>query len=342
VQEHNPEKTSLVANLALHCMEQVLISVVCPVYHGEMFLGELIEKLDAERASMSKDYPQIELREVIFVVDDAQDGSRGIIAAQQKERSWIRLIDLSNNFGQHAATIAGILHSSGDWIFTIDEDLQHDPKHFVAMLKNCVSASDDICYASSQHGAHGSFLRDRISVWFKFLMAFLLQDKGIRKFYSYRLIRGSIARAAAAVAGPGTYLDMALLWFTKRSVQYKTEMTDFRYQSDSRSSGYGIWSLVRHAKRLIFSSNLQFLRIGLVVGLGLLVLGLLIWLGSVLSFIPSISIEFAAMLSLGGIITLFLGFLIEISAQLLLHSKGKPTFFAVNRDQDDALRKMFE
>ena len=333
---------------ATNCMEDTYISVICPVYHGAAYLEDLIGKLARERSRINENYPSMHLREVIFVNDNAIDNSRAIILRLKKEHDWIQLIDLSNNFGQHAATIAGLLHSSGDWIFTIDEDLQHDPVHFIPMLRTCLEASQDVCYAVPRHGAHGSFLRDKVSVWFKRCMSVLLQNKGIRSFYSYRLIRGSLGRAAAAVAGPGTYLDMALLWFTSRLVRYEADIIDHRYRNDGRSSGYGIWSLLRHAKRLIFSSNLPFLRFGILFGLLLFLLSASIGTFVLLVHVTGaelgglfkhLTTEKTLSIFFAGVVLLFLGFLIEICAQLMLHSKGKPTYFVVDRERDLQLKQ---
>ena len=52
----------------------------------------------------------------------------------EKRYEFVRPIWLSRNFGQHAATLAGIACASGEWIVTMDEDGQHDPAYLGTLL----------------------------------------------------------------------------------------------------------------------------------------------------------------------------------------------------------------
>ena len=54
------------------------------------------------------------LCEAIFVDDASVDESYDILMELQKQHRWIHVLQLSRNFGQHPATVAGILHTSGD------------------------------------------------------------------------------------------------------------------------------------------------------------------------------------------------------------------------------------
>ena len=67
------------------------------------------------------------LAELILIDDAAVDASPTIVDDLEADHAWVTALHLMRNFGQHAATIAGVLHSSGDWIVTMDEDLQHPP-----------------------------------------------------------------------------------------------------------------------------------------------------------------------------------------------------------------------
>ena len=70
---------------------------------------------------------------------------------------------LSRNFGQHPATVAGVLHSSGDWIATLDEDGQHPPAQLVTLLVHAAESHADLVYAEPVSGVHDSRVRDAIS-----------------------------------------------------------------------------------------------------------------------------------------------------------------------------------
>src|ERR1043166_8574160 len=97
-------------------MEKVYLSTVTPVYRGAEFLRELVDALADIRADLAARHHPIELVESIFVDDDAVDDSAAVLEQLQQAHAWIRIVHLSRNFGQHGATIGGILHSSGDWV----------------------------------------------------------------------------------------------------------------------------------------------------------------------------------------------------------------------------------
>ncbi len=72
--------------------------------------------------------------EVLLVNDCGPDDSAGVMRRLEREHPWVRTIWLSRNFGQHAATLAGMASSGGDWIVTMDEDGQHDPADIPTLL----------------------------------------------------------------------------------------------------------------------------------------------------------------------------------------------------------------
>ena len=103
------------------------VSIIVPVYNVANYLSQLVDSMDRVKQEWESKYEGLEIIEAIFVVDDAKDTSLSVLRDLSQSKNWLKYIELSKNFGQHPATIAGILHSSGDWVVTLDEDLQHDP-----------------------------------------------------------------------------------------------------------------------------------------------------------------------------------------------------------------------
>src|ERR1700719_2412838 len=97
-------------------MEKLLLSTVTPVYSGARYIPELVEALQAARQELRDRQLPVELLEAIFVDDASVDDSAAVLRELQKTHPWVRLVQLSRNFGQHGATVAGILHSSGHWV----------------------------------------------------------------------------------------------------------------------------------------------------------------------------------------------------------------------------------
>ena len=116
------------------------VSVVIPVYQGESTLDAVVaELLDLPSPWVSDAGHRIAIAEILLIWDNGPDGSAEVIRRLAAAHPEVRPIWLSRNFGQHAATLAGMASSCGDWIVTIDEDGQHDPRSIADMIDVAIS-----------------------------------------------------------------------------------------------------------------------------------------------------------------------------------------------------------
>lgn len=104
------------------------ISVVIPVYNEEGNLGELYVRLKKTLDEMKKSY------EIIFINDGSKDKSIQMLKRFAGEDPSIVVIDLSRNFGQHAAVYAGFSQSKGEIVVTLDADLQNPPEEIPKLV----------------------------------------------------------------------------------------------------------------------------------------------------------------------------------------------------------------
>jgi polyisoprenyl-phosphate glycosyltransferase len=329
-------------------MTPLSLSIVVPVYSGSNYLEDLVLEIDKVRHLFHKENYPITLAEAIFVIDDAIDNSASILEKLKVRHEWVKVVELSRNYGQHPATMAGLLHASGDWIITLDEDLQHHPKFIPRLLERCIMEQKDVIYANPIKNVHGSFIRDIGSKGFKWLLSKLTGDKNIKLFNSYRLIRGDIARAAAAVSINQTYFDLALSWFTQRITSLSLPLKDIRYET-CKKSGYSLRSLISHSWRMIQTSNLKIMRVGAFVGFVSIIISFCVILYAMIMklwFPESVGMEgwasiIVSILFLGGVIIFILGIMLDLLSVLLLRNHGKPTFFYIDRSSDKTLKDYF-
>lgn len=226
------------------------LSIVVPVYRGELFLERLVAEIDDLRDVLLEADSPITLDRATFVDDGAVDGSAALLEHLAGRHPWIGILHLPQNSGQHAATAAGIGRSAGDWIATLDEDLQHRPHNLLALLSAATSASADIAYAAPLGAVHRTFYRDVTSRTAKRWISLLSGNPNVRHFNSFRVVRGEVARATAAIFQGDTYLDIAFSWFTDRVLAVPVSLVD-RRDLAGQASGYGLLSLARHAQRMI-------------------------------------------------------------------------------------------
>jgi glycosyltransferase involved in cell wall biosynthesis len=329
------------------CISVITLSVVVPVYSGEKFLQQLVDKITLLRGDFQGS--QIDLREIVFVDDSAKDGSPRILDEIADRNRWVKVIHLSRNFGQHAATIAGIIQTSGDWVVTMDEDLQHPPERIPDLLRKVSEAGSDVVYASGMNSVHRSLFRDLSSRGYKRMMEWLTGNKNLRHVSSFRLIRGSIARASATACPSDIYFDVMLSWFTTRFASVLMDLRDDRY-IQTGSSGYNVRSLLSHARRMLASSQVKVLRLGALFGVIILTISVIASLALIFLdlFAPGwLTIrgwasQMLATLFFGGLTVFMIGIVLEYITIMLTRSHGKPLFFAVDRSSDAVLRAQFD
>ncbi|MFA6435161.1 MAG: glycosyltransferase family 2 protein [Elusimicrobiales bacterium] len=112
------------------------ISVVIPVYNEKDNLKNLAGELSAAFKASGLSW------ESVWVDDGSTDGSGPELRSVVKDLPGARLISFARNFGQTAALSAGIQASSGEYIVTMDADLQNDPADIAGLLKSASEGFD--------------------------------------------------------------------------------------------------------------------------------------------------------------------------------------------------------
>jgi glycosyltransferase involved in cell wall biosynthesis len=328
---------------------EVSLSVVVPVYSGREYLPSLVKEIEALKKRWSTAGLDLVLSEAIFALDAPVDNSRELLHQLSVDRPWIRLVELSRNYGQHSATVAGILYASSDWVVTLDEDLQHRPAHIEAMLARVVPDGLDIVYALPDKPVHGGGYRDLSSRLVKYFISAFSGNRFVSSFNSYRLIRGDIARAASSVCGQHTYFDVALTWFTSRIGAVRIPMSDDRYKQQKKS-GYRFRTLLQHAKRLLLTSDFRVIRLTTSLSLTTFLVAVVYAAWVLYSrFLAANPVEvegwtslMVVILAFGSVSVFMLGLIIEFLHMSVLQLQGKPAFFVVDRSSDSRLHEAIE
>ena len=115
-------------------------SVVIPVFNSQKSLEELYFRI----RSTFKKY-ELEF-EVIFVDDGSEDESWEILKKLKSTfLNEIKAIRLAKNVGQHCAVFCGIGNSTGDFIITMDDDLQNPPEEIIKLIEKQFCTCTDEC-----------------------------------------------------------------------------------------------------------------------------------------------------------------------------------------------------
>jgi len=293
------------------------LSVVVPVYRGARSIGDVVHAL-----------AQLHIEgghEVILVNDGSPDDS-GEVCRELVARTDlpVTLIDLARNFGEHNAVMAGLRHARGDFVITMDDDLQNPISEVVKLFEHARAGAWDVVYtyyATKQHAAWrnlGSRFANQVADW--------LLDKP-RGLYlsSFRCMSAFAVEQVVRYEGPFPYVDGLLMQVTQRIATLPV----LHLPRTHGQSNYTLRRLVRLWLNLFVNFSAMPLRIATVSGLAFTVLG---FVGAVLVVIealvgdtpPGWASLMAATLMLSGVQLVLLGVLGEYLGRLFLTVNRKP------------------
>ena len=305
------------------------ISIVVPVYRGEKTLPTIVaETVALTREGVTPKGHRFIVCEVLLAHDCGPDRSDRTIQALAEQYPFVLPVWLSRNYGQHAATMAGMASATGDWVVTMDEDGQQDPVDIVNMLDVAIESSLQLVYAQPTNPPPHGWLRNAFSRLAKSISTRLLGNKSLGRFNSFRLVDGEIARTLAAYCGNGVYLDVGLFWITGRVGHCKVKL---RHELD-RPSGYSYYRLLGHFWGLVLPTGTRPLRLITIVGFGSMVLAMAIAAYALYGkFVGAVPIQGWASLLIvvsffSGTILAALGVIAEYLAVTMGIVMGKPLY----------------
>lgn len=321
----------------MHPTAEHTVSIIIPVYSGEVTLAELIEECVPLLECMTTPRSLVfRVIEVILVWDRGPDRSDEVMRRMADYLPQVKPVWLARNVGQHAATCAGIAASQGEWVVTMDEDGHHDPAEIARLLDEAFQMRARLVYAEISGATSHGRLRDLFSRWTKaFNRRFLSEDRGAY-FSSFRLIHGESARVTAAMAGPTVYLDAALSWSLGSSSRVLVRPREERRSA----SGYTPTALRRHFARLVGSAGPRPLK--LIAGLGATValtgvaFGTWVVVGAMAGTVEVAGWAslMATILFIGGLLLLATSVVAAYLAVALRILLGQPLFTAVDDDNE--------
>lgn len=186
----------------------MFVSVVIPVYDSPA-LDELVARIDAVFTARPGDR-----YEVVFVDDRSPDPA--VWAALERlavPGGPVRALQLTRNFGQHAATLCGLRAARGDVVVTMDDDLQHDPADLPRLLAH---AAHDVVIGELRAKRHGPLTRltSRVKGWFDRLL--IGKPPGLQ-LSAYRVLSRTVVDGVLAMRVTRPFLP-ALLFHVTRDV----------------------------------------------------------------------------------------------------------------------------
>lgn len=215
-------------------------SIVVPVYNSAESLHELCLRID--KALYDCDY------EIILVDDGSKDESWELISQLQSlSNGKISGIRFSRNYGQHSALLCGFSFCTGDFVITMDDDLQHPPEEIPKLIRRQEETNADVVYGiyiSKQH----STARNAGSFYVRKSAEVTGENTGYGS--SFRLIKKFIVdKIAANQASSFHYLDELFYWYTTTFARVDVEHHPRKFGE----SGYSFGKLLKMYGDVVFT-----------------------------------------------------------------------------------------
>ncbi len=294
------------------------LTIVIPVYRGANTIGQVVAELSALK-------PEGGL-EIILVNDGSPDNSGDVCRSLLPNATVpITYIEHARNYGEHNAVMTGLRKARGNYVITMDDDLQNPPEEVIHLYDHARKGGWDVVYtryAIKQHAAWRN-----LGSRFANAVADRLLDKP-RGLYlsSFRCMARLVVESVTRYTGPYPYVDGLIMEVTQR-----IDSIEVRHlpRAEGRSN-YTLTRLVRLWLNLATSFSLAPLRVAIFLGIGMSVLGAVGASATIAEALitratPSgYASTMVVILLVGGVQSMILGVLGEYVGRTFLSANGKP------------------
>jgi glycosyltransferase involved in cell wall biosynthesis len=300
-------------------MTRPLLSIVVPLYRS----ADSVERLIHELSQLPVDGGC----EIVLVNDGSPDNTVKLAEKFMQGASRpITLVKLSRNFGEYNAVMAGLHHARGEYIVTMDDDLQNPPSEVLKLLQHAREGGYDVVYSYYAEKKHsrgrnfGSWLTNRVSD--------LLLDKP-RGLYlsSFRIMSAFVSEEIRRYEGPYVYVDGLILQVTQNIGRVEVRHDE----RSSGASGYTFRRLVRLWLVMFVGFSVMPLRLATLLGFFLAGSGFLFTIFVVVVRVLYGSVEgwsslMAALLMFSGTQLIVMGVAGEYIGRTYLTANKRPQF----------------
>ena len=302
-------------------MDSTVLSVVVPMFNEEAVIPALVARLRPALDGLGVSY------EVVAVDDGSADRTAALLFEHGRAWPELRLVKLRRNSGHQAALTAGLQRARGDWVVSIDADLQDPPETIAEMLRLARDEGLDVVYGvRTDRSTDTAFKRHTAGAYYRLMRRMVGADVPAQAG-DFRLLSRDVVEVLTRLPerAPVYRLLVPSLGFASGSVPYARER---------RAAGETKYPL-RKMVALAWDSTANFsaapLRLATWLGAGafvacfaLMIFGLVVWANG--TVIPGWTSLFLAVLMLSAVQLICLGLLGEYVSRIYRTVQNRPTF----------------
>ena len=306
-------------------MKNNKLVIVVPCYNEEEIIEYTIEQLTLLLNIMIDDGLISDESKICFIDDGSKDKTKDIIESHCRENKKIALINLSRNYGQQYALLAGLNSVNADIYVTIDADLQDDHMLIIDMVKKYLEGFEIVYGCRKKRETDSFFKKNSAILFYKFMN---LIGINFRQNHSeFRLL------SRTAVDKLREYKEKTI--FLRGIIQNMgLKSCDIYYDRLARLAGeskYSVFQLIRLAWTAI--TSFSFLPLRIITGIGALTsfISVCVLIYALASYfehfsIPGLTSIIMTIAFFSGIIIMSLGIIGEYLSKVLVEVKNRPLY----------------
>jgi len=300
-------------------MDSLELSIVIPVFRGAKTVSRLVDVL---REALGSSYRL----EIVLVNDGSPDDSEEVCRTLAQKFNEVKFVNLSRNFGEHCAVMAGLNFASGEAVIIMDDDFQNPPEEVHKLVEE-LRRGYDVVFSYYETKNHHWF-RNLGSAFNNAVATVLLNKPADLYLSSFKAISRFTSDEVVKYRGPYPYVDGLILRAT-RNISRVLVKHDAR--SDGKS-GYTVKKLVSLYMNMFVNFSVLPLRVASFLGLAVSLLGCVLSVVFIVEklYFPDIASGWTSLsvivLMVSGVQLFALGMIGEYLGRLFLMNSSQPQF----------------
>lgn len=313
------------------------VSIVVPCYNEE----ETIPLFYNEVNKISDEMKEKCTFEFVFVNDGSKDKTLDVLRNLSLNDDRVRYISFSRNFGKEAAMIAGLEATTGDYVTTMDVDLQDPPKLLIEMFDTLEEGEYD-CVATKSINRKGyGLFRKLFTKLFYRMIGKISTTEMVPGARDFRLMTRQMVDAVISMKEYNRY-SKGLFSF----VGFETKWIEFKIEERvAGTTKWSFWKLFKYAIEGIVAFSTTPLVFAAIIGLifclvafiliAFIVIKTLVW-GDPVGGWPSMA---CIMFFVGGIQLFCTGIIGVYLSKTYLETKNRPVYIVKETEKNNKLLK---
>lgn len=309
--------------------KEFLYSVIIPVYNSENIVSTTVQKVvDC--------FNKVDLKyEIILVNDGSPDNSWEVIKRLAEKYKNVTSINLLKNYGQHTAVFCGLEQANGDYMITMDDDMQNPPAEIVHLI-NKVTEGYDTVFGKFKEKKHNK-IRKIGSKIIGYLNYKIFNKPADITLTNFRIIKREVVNRMLDYKTNYPYIPGLVLLFSSKITNVEVE----HKKRSIGSSNYNAVKIIKLTSRLLFNYSSYPLRlistIGIIISIVSFVLGFSFVIRKIFIgvSVPGWTTVVVMLSFFNGFVILLLGLLGEYISRILNKMSVKKTYYITDEVYKD-------